>query len=763
MRGYTFLSFFASLITGIFIARYSGPWCLVIVFLAAVSCVVARVLDRAIGRTVSLALSFLFLGALLMLSTSASVSRGVLTSAARNREVAIATGRVISSPTSREAQTTFFMQVREVSVGRTTWSTRERLYVSIEGRIDLDSVFQGVTVEVKGRLAAPEEGARWIFDRGAGSIIRSSGSSIRRLPVRPDPVSRAVAGARRGLSSIYKKLFDARIAGFMDGVTISKLDSMDKRTTDDLKACGLSHIVSVSGLHVASAAMLALAVAAALGLGKRPRYMAAALMAMGVLALANFQVPAMRSTLMAGACFGGAVAGRRYDPLVAISIVGIVLLCMNPRAAFDLSFQYSFAAALGIVVLAGRMRKKRSPGRLRTSLAVCAAAQLGTLPLVILRGEAVPVSAIVANLLVVWLVGLLVVLGVLVALVSFASLPLARVVALAPAAMSRYILAVASWCARVPGAGPYIGVLSAAALAAYIVSLVLLVRSVGGGSILKPVVALGTSFFLVMCSCYPILIVNSGTSMVVMDVGEGDASLLQDGGSGIVLVDGGPEPDLLVARLRSRGISRIDLMVATHPHADHVTGLVEVIRKVPVGRLIHPGVARDSTGAYRQLIDEARLRDVPDTVGVEGQVISAGNGIKLEVLYSPSTIARPPENLNNCSLVFMAYLGGSRVLFTGDLETDAQQTLVRSHPSIGCDILKVPHHGSANATGDSLLAAARPGLATISVGKGNKLGHPSARCLEALAKRGVGIARTDMMGDIVIRFRSGRIGLESRR
>ena len=715
------------------------------------------------GAIVWIPLAFYVLGAVLMLISSYSIENGVLFRRARGRDAATVRGRVLSPPIDNGTNTSFFMEVESARVGTESWHMRERLYVSAEGRINKDLFFQGVSVESSGRLSMPMENARWLNDHGTGCVMRTVPGSIKRLALGPDPISSAVAGARKSLSRAYRRLFDPRIAGFVEGVTISKLDATDEQIIADLRACGLSHIVAVSGLHVGSAAMLALALMGVFGAGRRSRYFGAGAMALTVLSLANFRVSAIRATVMATACFGGAVAGRRYNSLIAISIVGVLILGMNPRAVFDPSFQYSFAAALGIVVIASSTKKDAPAGKVRTSLAVCAGAQLGALPLIIGRGDAVPVSAVVANMLVVWLVGVLIVAALGAALLSCVSLPIARVAAFVPAGLSKYMLSVASWCARLPGAGLFMGVLSALSLLLYVASLVMLARSHGDGSLFKPVMALGTSFLLVLCNCFPIVTTGAKSSMIVMDVGEGDAAVLRDAASSIVLIDGGPEPELLVRKLMSRGIARVDLMVVTHPHADHVTGLIEVMRRMPVGRMLVPGVSGAVPGRYRELLDEARIRHVPFTEGLGGQKISAGPGIELEVLYSPASLTRTPDNLNNCSLVLMAYLEGSRILLMGDLENEAQKDLIGSHPSIACDVLKVPHHGSANATNQEFLIRARPTLASISAGRGNRLGHPSEECLTALGGLGVRVARTDTMGDIEILFRNGRIGLESRR
>lgn len=707
--------------------------------------------------------AFALLGFLLMFLSESAIRNGVMPRAAVTKCAATAYGKVISLPSSNSTSSSFFMQVSSVKVLNQGWRTRERVYVTTEARAPSGTLFPGVTLRVKGKLSSPDKEECWIRDHGACAILRCAVSGLHRTGRGPDPVSAGVDGLRIRLSDAYGRLYGARTAGLVEGVTMSKLDKADPAVVSDLRACGLGHIVAVSGLHVSSAAVLALALTAALGAGRRTRYAIAAAMALAVLCLSNFRVSALRATIMAGACFGGAVAARRYDSLVAVSIAGIVILCANPRAALDQSFHYSFAAALGIILVTNRKDTNQKRSGARQALAVCAGAQLGILPLMLVHGGAAPVSAVIANIMVVPAIGMLIVSALGSAMLSWVSLPLARAAAMGPSMISKYVIWVSSVCARVPGASLGAGAVSAVALCLYLAALVMLARNSASRRMVKPAIALSISLLLVLGATYPVLRIHSETSMTVLDVGEGDATLLQGRGGGTVLIDGGPEPDQLVGKLLSRGINHVDLMVATHPHSDHMAGLVEVARRMPVGRLFEPGMSHAAPGAYHDLLEAASKQNTPVTVAREGQQVTVDEDLRLEVLRAPASLAEQPENLNDCSIVAMAYIGGARVLMTGDLESEAQTELLKSHPSVGCDVIKVPHQGAANGASRELLTVAHPALATISVGRNNKFGHPSRTCLQMLAERGIQVARTDLSGDIVIMFGNGRIGLVTNR
>lgn len=763
MRGRLYLLCFASMAAGIVAVRFCDApamWALLALLLLSLAGLATPLKRRALILLVPVACSFL--GSLLMLASGDAVRGGLLAARAGDGVAVTVLGRVVSPATTGGGKSSFFLQVGEARLKNETYTLGERVYVQAEGALKAGAIFPGSMVEAHGRLARPQREVAWLADNGAGSVLRCAGTQVTRQPEPAGLVSRSVATSRQWIALAYERVFDRRVAGFLQGVSLSKTDRMDQTTLADLRACGLGHLVAMAGLHVGSAAILVLAIAGVLGLGHRWRFVLACLAALAVLSLSNFRLSAMRATIMAGACFAGSMLGRRYNPLIGVSLAGMAMLCANPRAICDSSFQYSFAAALGIVLVASRRGPHDRRSKAGLAVAVCAGAQLGILPLIVIKGEPAPVSALLANLLVVWLVGAILLAGWATALLTAVSMPVARVASVMPAALARYVMAVASTCARLPGAGLHMGALSAAALVFYAAALVMFASRRRGSSLLKPAVALGVSAVLVLFGCFPLVQTVGMPRMTVLDVGEGDAALLQAEGT-TVLVDGGPDPNVIVAKLRSRGVSHVDLMVASHPHADHCAGLVQVMRSMPVGRLLEPGEFSGVGGAYEDLLALAARRGVPVTVAAVGQSLSLGARFTLEVLFAPSRLPVPPENLNDCSIVAMAEVEGARVLFTGDIEADAQQTLFHDSPSMACDVIKVPHQGAANAATAALLDASRPAVATISVGRDNEYGHPSKKCLDLLASRGVKVARTDLSGDIVITMGNGRIGMQTSR
>lgn len=242
----------------------------------------------------------------------------------------------------------------------------------------------------------------------------------------------------------------------------------------------------------------------------------------------------------------------------------------------------------------------------------------------------------------------------------------------------------------------------------------------------------------------------SNTLLVdVLDVGQGDAILLRTSEGKVALIDGGPSGEPLLAGLRERKIDHIDLMIATHPHSDHIGGLDEALAKWPVSVFIDSGDVH-TTASYDRLMAAVEDEGLRYQTAAVGDVINLGSEVRIELMGPPSPRLKEGESrshLNANSVIARVTHGSSCFLFTGDAELETEERLL--HDKIApCGVLKVAHHGSAYATSDAWLAAVQPQIALISAGKDNSYGHPAPSTLARLKAAGVTVYRTDTMGSI---------------
>jgi competence protein ComEC len=266
-------------------------------------------------------------------------------------------------------------------------------------------------------------------------------------------------------------------------------------------------------------------------------------------------------------------------------------------------------------------------------------------------------------------------------------------------------------------------------------------------------------FLLILLIILGYLIFNIPTSKPVnnsqpvirfFDVGQGDASLITGANGQNILIDGGPN-NLVVQKLdKVLGLKKKELsaVIITHPHADHISGLVEVLNKYEVKSVYFTGVVHTAP-EYLELLKIIKEKDISTQVVVAGDKLELGvTDEKIEFLYPLIDIsASKVENLNDSSIVVRYVYKNRSAIFLGDLEEPGQTELVKMNNGIKSDILKVAHHGSKDSVNKELIKLVDPLYTVITVGKDNKFGHPSKEIIDALSGRN--ILRTDFNGDIV--------------
>lgn len=234
-----------------------------------------------------------------------------------------------------------------------------------------------------------------------------------------------------------------------------------------------------------------------------------------------------------------------------------------------------------------------------------------------------------------------------------------------------------------------------------------------------------------------------------LDIGQGDAILITTPSLETILIDGGPDTTVLeeLGEVMPFLHRRLDLVVLTHPHADHVTGLIQVLRRYEVGAVLLSGVNYDSS-LYTAFLDEVARQHIPFTIAEASDDWRFGE-VTLDVLYPFEPLTGTSlENANNASVVIMVEYGDHRLLLSGDAEQAVETELLASKVDVDADIFKAGHHGSRTSSTEPFLDAVTPEIAIIQCGTENEYGHPHVETLTHLQERGIEFYRNDLHGRI---------------
>jgi competence protein ComEC len=241
-----------------------------------------------------------------------------------------------------------------------------------------------------------------------------------------------------------------------------------------------------------------------------------------------------------------------------------------------------------------------------------------------------------------------------------------------------------------------------------------------------------------------------------LDVGQGDSCVVESPSGKVMVVDtgnlvgeGDDEGRKVVAPyLQSRGINHIDLLLLTHPHADHIGGAATLLERFPVGMLLENGVDSGNPLMTR-ILTTAALRHVVHKIGRLGQALDFGDGVTGRVL-APNE-EETHGSTNDGSIVLRLQYGKTAFLLTGDAEAHEEADMTEREPMLACDVLKVGHHGSQTSSNPEFVAAAHPGVAVVSVAARNSFGLPSSSVLDRLRESGAKVYRTDRNGAVLCR------------
>ena len=536
------------------------------------------------------------------------------------------------------------------------------------------------------------------------------------------------------------------------GIVLGEDEGLDRSLRDAFRASGLYHLLAVSGQNVALVAGGVLLVAWLIGI-PRMAGQAGALAAIGAYVLAVGAQPSVVRAGVAGALASLAwICARERDRWWFLLLGALVLLAWSPYNLLDPGFQLSFAAVAAIFTLVPRVMRRLEgyplPRAAAAVVAVSIACGVATAPILLFQFGSVPAYSVFANAMAAPVVAPLLGLGLL----SAALHPVLPDVAALLSWLDGWLAAYLVVCARAVSALPYAQVSTFTVLAAGAGLATAFVVARRSRTVAIVAVAAGLVAIAWRAAPDPGIPPPSGLRVTFLDVGQGDATLLQVP-QGSMLVDQGPPEANVAHQLRRFGIRELSLLVLTHPQRDHVGGAADVLNGTRVHAVADPRLA-SSVPEERAAMAEAKEHGVPVDTARPGLEYEIGQ-LRVRVLW-PDGPGVPSEDPNLRAVVCLVSYGDTDVLLGADAESPVLLSL-RLPP---VEVLKVSHHGSADVLLPALLEEIRPRVAVISVGEGNTYGHPTSETLAALdAAPGLAVYRTDRDGAVTIESDGRRLSV----
>jgi competence protein ComEC len=570
----------------------------------------------------------------------------------------------------------------------------------------------------------------------------------------PSVLQRAAFSVRESLKHASERLpVDAQ--GLLPGLVVGDTSGLSSSLENDMRAVNLTHLTAVSGANLAIVAAFVLGLSRGVGLRRQWVPISVALAIAFFVLIARPEPSVLRAAVMAMVLIIGRALGSPHAAFTALAFAVSFLLLINPAQGRSPGFALSVAATSGLILWVGPLTKylNRFMSKwLAIGLAVPIAAQLACTPILVALSGEVSLLGVITNFLAAPLVAPATILGLIAAIVGLIHLPLATLIAMIAGLPVIVIAAVARLGADIPFATvplPQGGVGAAIALVAS-VGLVLGLRW-RRRQTMWVVIPL-------LISVIVLAVLQPGWPMprwafAVCDVGQGDGLVVRTSEREAMVVDVGPDGRSMLECLHRLKVEEISVLAITHPHADHMEGLPDLLDQFSVDVLLLPQATEEGEQHDRllQMVAAQNIRFVKAGDRITTQLA------RIEVLW-PRFLIEQGSIANNASLVMLITVQDARLLLLGDVEAEAQASL----PNVGhVDLVKVAHHGSSNQSFE-YLTRLKPDVSIISVGRGNPYGHPHPRLLQFVERHGGRVYRTDLHGAVAVSWAKGMAAIRTR-
>ncbi len=580
---------------------------------------------------------------------------------------------------------------------------------------------------------------------------------------------------RDRIEYIIKDSLPEKEAAFLSTVIIGDKHGLDDDEKDNYSKVGLSHILSISGLHVAFIVLLIKKFLEVLKIKDTKGDIVCSVIITYYVIMIGAPPPALRSLIMMLILIWGKHLNKEYDMLSACSLAAIVMLLFNPLFIYNQGFVISFACIYSIGLFYEPFYKAAGKicaiAFIRKSIALSLSIQIGIIPILVYYFNYISLVSILINIFIIPFVFIIIAIGfigvVVASVIPYFGLYIFSLDYYFINIISKIIGEIATWDIAgvyIPSMPLYIYILY------YLFVAVALFRDRFG--FFYPKIrkyTIPTIFLVVILLFLCKNIFNDNIRLVFLDVGQGDSSIITTSKGKHVLIDGGGSVKnnnyyydvggkITVPALLKLGIWRIDTIIVSHIHEDHMEGLLKVAEHFRIGKIIMPDVPYESDLSLK-FIDVCRKKGINIMVAKNGDRLIFDKSTYIDILFPEKQLIKATKSdENNNSIVAKLNYKDFKVLYTGDIEKEGESRLLTKN--IKADIIKIPHHGSNTSSSEEFIKAVSPKASVISVGK-NIFGHPSKETIKRLSAVSDAIYRTDTMGAICIKSDGKKITIKS--
>jgi competence protein ComEC len=573
------------------------------------------------------------------------------------------------------------------------------------------------------------------------------------------------------------KIFEDFVSPFenialLKGLILGLRGEINPETRVDFADSGVIHVLAVSGLHVGFVSLFLLGLSK---LFRLPHFYRNIFIMFGLVyyaGLTGFKPPVVRAVIMADLFLLGIIIQRKSDVYNILAVAALLILVINPQSLFDVGFQLSFTAVFSIVFFYKKFHSKFIPKKLLEGtifykilrwplelVLVSFCAQIGTLPLTAIYFDRIPLFSILANIVVIPLVMIVVFLGFILIPVAFIWSYLGTFVGMRISFLLDQLVRFISWFSSfqfIKIDVSHISVLEVFLIFGLFIFSVYEITKKKFGRIII------VMFVVINVVIWRPFFETKELQITFLDVGQGDACLIEIPNGKTVLIDTGPKnqnydagEQTIIPYLKRRNIKQLDAIFISHSHEDHSGGIESILLGLPVKKIVAVN--------FKQ--PEENYLSVCDSLNIPIHYVSAGDSLnflqplKLQVLSPFQFMINENSGFdeNECSLVISIQHGNNLFLFCGDIEKRTENLLKDLSTYLDCDILKSPHHGSKTSNTFEFLKRTSPNYSIISAGKWNRFGHPSEIVLKRCREQNIQVVRTDKNGAVIFTSNGERL------